>query len=44
MKNKSAVALGRKSAEKRGLHNMTPEQRSEYMKQVRNKQTPKIEV
>lgn len=43
MKNKSAVALGRKSAEKRGIHQMTKEQRSKYMSLVRQKKNPLLE-
>lgn len=43
MKDENAVALGKKSAEKRGIHLMTKEQRSDYMKMVRAKKSPKID-
>lgn len=44
MKNKSAVALGKKSAEKRGMNSMTPAERSQYMKDVRAKKTPTLPI
>lgn len=40
MKNKAAVELGRKSAEKRGLNNMSPEEKSAYMRLVRQGKSP----
>lgn len=42
-KNEAAQLLGRLSAHKRMSH-LTPEQRKEYMKQVRAKKTPEIAI
>ena len=39
-KNAAAVELGKKSAAKRGLNDMTKEQRSDYMKKVRASESP----
>jgi hypothetical protein len=37
---KTPSEMGKKSAQKRGLFNMTKEQRSEYMKTVRSGKSP----